>query len=294
MGAVIGAALLTLEFGFMPEYLIITHPYVENPRGIMGVIGGGFTTYDLFGASRFLGMTLLLTSSLVALLSPILRLRRARGNERQQIKWFLFAAVPLTVFLSLIELNLLISVLTHDFMFHTVDPLQLSKVLTPVLFVAGFALLFVPIFTYVAILRYRLYDIDVIINRALVYGVLSASLALVYVGGVVVLQLLLSPLFGEGNQLAVVVSTLAIAALFNPLRRRIQSFIDRRFYRHKYDVRKTLEAFSVKLRNETDLEALNNDLVGVVKETMAPAHVSLWLRPDGAQQGEKVSQRPHG
>jgi hypothetical protein len=150
------------------------------------------------------------------------------------------------------------------------------------------ALLGTPIAMGIAILRYRLYEIDLIINRTLVYGALTASLALIYFGGVAMTQVIFRAFTAQEQQpqLAIVVSTLVIAALFNPLRRRIQAFIDRRFYRRKYDAAKTLEAFSAKLRDETDLEALNNELVGVVRETMQPAHVSLWMRSDtGSKKG---------
>jgi hypothetical protein len=132
----------------------------------------------------------------------------------------------------------------------------------------------------------NLYDIEIFINRTLVYGTLTATLVALYFGGIVVLQRLFVALTGEKSTLAGVASTLLIAALFNPLRHRIQAFIDRRFYRKKYDARKTLEAFSAKLRDETDLVALSDDLVGVVKETMQPAHVSLWLRPETPPKGE--------
>ena len=153
-----------------------------------------------------------------------------------------------------------------------------------------FALLIVPVFTYIAILKYRLYDINVVINRTLVYGSLTLMLALIYFGGITTTQALFSALTAgqeEQPQLAIVVSTLVIAALFNPLRRRIQGFIDRRFYRSKYDARKTLEAFSAQLRDETDLDALSGDLVGVVRETMQPEHVSLWLKPETAQKSKQ-------
>ena len=145
----------------------------------------------------------------------------------------------------------------------------------------------VPIAVGFAVLRYRLYDVDILINRTLVYGSLTATLVALYFGGIVLLQRMFVILTGQQSTLAVVASTLLIAALFTSLRRRIQSFIDRSFYRKKYDARKTLETFSLKLRDETDLESLNNDLVGVVRETMQPAHVSLWLRPDPAQKGER-------
>jgi hypothetical protein len=142
----------------------------------------------------------------------------------------------------------------------------------------------IPISIGIAILRYRLYDIDTLINRTLVYGSLTVLLAVVYFGGVTATEALFQTLTGQQKlpQLAVVVSTLVIAALFNPLRLRIQAFTDRRFYRSKYDAAKTLESFSAKLRDETDLDALSNDLVGVVRETMQPAHVTLWLQPDPA------------
>jgi hypothetical protein len=145
----------------------------------------------------------------------------------------------------------------------------------------------IPTSVGIAILRYRLYDIDHIINRTLVYGALTTLLVAVYVGSVVSLQGALRALSGQESQLAVVASTLLIAALFNPLRRRIQAFINRRFYRKKYDTRKTLEAFSTKLRDETDLEAVSGDLVGVVRETMQAAHVSLWLRPELPPRGSE-------
>jgi hypothetical protein len=150
-------------------------------------------------------------------------------------------------------------------------------------------LLLLPIFIAVAILRYRLYDIDVFINRTLVYGVLTVTLALVYFGGVATTQTIFRALTDqqEQPQIAVVVSTLVIAALFNPLRRRIQAFIDRRFYRRKYDAAKTLEALSARRRDETDLDALCDDLTSVVRETMQPAHVSLWLRPDTPPKGKQ-------
>jgi hypothetical protein len=293
--ALVGAALAVIGTAFIPDYLIVSHPYVDNPFGIVGVIGGGLTTYELFGASRFLGVMLLLTSSLATLFSLILRLHHTRGIERQQITWFLFAAVPLTVFLGLIELDLLVLNLTYDFylrfdfLFNNGTSIFPSwETFNGVQYVAVFALLSTPVCTYIAILKYRLYDIDLVINRTLVYGSLTVTLVALYFGGIVVLQRFFVLLTGQRSTLAVVASTLLIAALFNPLRRRIQSFIDRRFFRSKYDARKTLEAFSAQLREETDLNALSEDLVGVVRETMQPAHVSLWLRPEASPKGTQA------
>jgi hypothetical protein len=186
------------------------------------------------------------------------RFWRSRGIERQQIKWFLYAA---TVALTLIAVSTYLSQ-------PIVDLLSLLATLS------------LPVAVGIAIFKHRLYDIDILINRTLVYGSLTVTLVLLYFGGIVVLQRLFVVLTGEKSTLAVVASTLAIAALFNPLRRRVQGFVDRRFYRKKYDARRTLETFSATLRDETNLEALNDDLVGVVRETMQPAHVSLWLRSD--------------
>jgi MFS family permease len=220
----------------------------------------------------FIALPMLFVAGLGAVISVLVRFHRSRGDERQQIKWFASAAALSLVWIIVFG--------------------QSTRGL-PGAIVALSGLLVVPsipIATGIAILRYRLYDIDLIINRTLVYGSLSASLALVYFGGVATTQAIFRALTGQEQQpqLAIVVSTLAIAALFNPLRRRIQGFIDRRFYRSKYDARKTLEAFSAKLRDETDLDALRDELVRVVRETMQPAHVALWLRPETPRKGEQA------
>src|SRR5215210_6046957 len=190
--------------------------------------------------------------------------------QRQQTKWVVFGVAVAVA-------GLLTTIFTVgaavDLSPEEVGPKMLSMLLMD-----AFAL-FIPLSIGVAVLRARFFDIDVVINRTLVYGSLTVTLVALYFGGIVLLQRVFVVLTGEQSTLAVVASTLVIAALFNPLRRRFQSFIDRRFYRRKYDARKTLEAFSVKLRDETDLEALNQELVGVVRETMQPAHVSLWLHP---------------
>jgi hypothetical protein len=228
---------------------------VRNPLGIEGLPN----VYEQVQALMF-------TLLLVASASALMRLYHARGVERQQIKWVIYAGA-LAAGASLPTYTVL----------EAMD-LRWIELVGKVPALVG--ILGVPTAAGIAILRYRLYEIDLIINRTLVYGALTAMLVALYFGGIVVLQRLFVILTGERSTLAVVASTLLIAALFTPLRRRIQSFIDRRFYRRKYDARKTLEAYSSKLRDETDLDALSGDLVAVVRETMQPAHVSLWLRPD--------------
>ena len=236
-------------FALAPWDLLDPGVPARNPFGIEGL-------RDLGVAVATPVFVIGIPTVLLSLTSLVLRFRRSRGEERQQLKWFVYAGV-----------------------------LSVGAVLLPSAassFLQLLVLPLLPVAAGIAILRYRLYDIDIVINRTLVYGALTASLAAVYFGGVTATQVIFRALTGqqEQPQIAIVISTLVIAALFMPLRRRIQGFIDRRFYRRKYDARKTLEAFSAKLRDETDLDALNAALVGVVRETMQPAHVSLWLRPE--------------
>jgi hypothetical protein len=233
-------------------------------------------------ADATLGVILLLPLCILAsAVSLVLRFLRSGGEEREQIKWLAFAAAILGLGLSSFLIPGIMPEASGGAAPHWQNLLEDAVTLS-------FAGVAVAVGT--AILRYRLYEIDILINRTLVYGALTATLALVYFGGVTATQAIFRTLTGQERQpqLAVVVSTLAIAALFNPLRRRIQSFIDRRFYRRKYDAAKTLETFSAKLRDETDLKALEDDLVGVVRETMQPAHVSLWLRPDPTSKGQQT------
>jgi hypothetical protein len=243
---------------------------VRNPFGLEG--------YPWIADATNVIPALLPLCTLASALSLVLRYRRSGSEQREQIKWIAFAGS----FVGLMSLITVVSTLIFapEFPDSTgTQPLWLGVLQdVELLSFAG-----IPVAVGIAVLRYRLYDIDVIINRTLVYASLTATLIALYFGGIVVLQRLFVLLTGQQSTLAVVASTLLIAALFNPLRRRIQSFIDRRFYRRKYDARKTLEAFTAKLRDETDFDALNAELVGVVNETIQPAHVSLWLRPDPEQ-----------
>jgi hypothetical protein len=261
------AAVAILATALAPGRLD-AHPSVENPLGLGGSFG------EIARVTTDLAEVLAIPVFLVSLASVVVRLHRSKGRERLQMKWVAYAAVlTATSFATSFLVILLPSSQTIADIFFLIG-------------VAGFTS--IPVAAGIAILRYRLYEIDVLINRTLVYGSLTVMLVAVYASSIVVLQGLLRALTGQESQLAIVASTLAVAALFAPLRRRVQSFIDRRFYRSKYDTAKTLEAFSTRLRNETDLDALSDDLVGVVRETMQPAHVSLWLRPDTDSKGQQV------
>jgi hypothetical protein len=246
-------------------------PGVRNPFGLEGAPPWVWTAGIVI-------LLLLPLCMLASALSLVMRYRRSGGVEREQIKWIAFAA-------SVVGLLYLIAMVGSLFLGWGAAGTPLWLALLQQAALVSFTA--VPIAVGFAVLKYRLYDIDVVINRTLVYGSLTAMLVGVYVVSIVVLRGLLGALTGQESQLAIVASTLVVAALFNPLRRRIQAFIDRRFYRRKYDAVKTLEAFSAKLRDETDLDALSDDLVGVVRDTMQPAHVSLWLRPDPPPRGSK-------
>jgi hypothetical protein len=242
---------------FSPGPIVLGLPAIRNPLGIDGLPNAYKPVQVL--------MLVLIAAAVVSLL---LRQLYARGVERQQTKWFTYTSA---VAASGAILQYIIS-----------EPFELVW-----LGGVGYALVLIglvgiPISMGIAITRYRLYEIDLLVNRTLVYGSLTAMLVALYFVGIVVLRRVFVLLTGQQSTLAVVASTLLIAALFTPLRRSIQGFIDRRFYRSKYGARKTLEAFSAKLRNDSDLDPLSDDLVGVVRETMQPAHVSLWLRSDTA------------
>ena len=221
------------------------YPWVDNPLGLEGMPAG----VDEVGVLLWFGSTLAAAASIVV------RFRRAHGAERAQIKWFTVAAAQLVVAFAV------------SFSLAPVIGEQASWV------IVAMALLALALAVAIGVMRYRLYDIDVVINRALVYGGLTATLGAAYLGTVLLVGLAIGR-----SGFAVAVSTLAVAALFGPARARIQALVDRRFYRHKYDAERTLEAFAARLRDEVALDALDSELRGVVRSTMQPAHVSLWLR----------------
>jgi hypothetical protein len=214
-----------------------------------------------------LGLLLLVFAAfLAAAVSILMRWRRSSGVERQQVKWFAYAA-------SLAATSLLFTFVTD---FYRLEPIY--QTVTSILYTVAFSA--VPLAIGIAILRYRLYDIDILIRRTLQYSVLSALLALVYLSSVILFGSVFRSFTGRGQtQLVTVLSTLAIAALFTPLRRRVQDVIDRRFYRRKYDAEQVLAAFGVTMRNEMDLDKLTGALVQIAEETLHPAYLSLWVRP---------------
>jgi hypothetical protein len=248
------AAVSVTSNTLRPDIFGDTFPGFTNPVGVRGAAGSVLGALDDAGRT-FVGPSV----ALGAAASMIARFRSAGGRERQQLKWvaYVSALTGLAVPAALISGH---------------GPLAFIAWL---LVLAGlFAL---PVAAGVAILRYRLYDIDAVINRTLVYGALTATLAGIYIGSVLLLEFVLSGLTKDSG-LAVAASTLAVAALFRPARSRIQAWVDRRFYRRKYDAQHTLERFSTRLRDQVDLGALTSDLSGVVSETLQPTHVTLWLR----------------
>jgi len=252
--AVVAVATLALGTALTPGSLVY-RAEVINPLGLAPIEGSLLEEGGV-------GWLLVPVSVVLSAASMVVRFRRAAGEQRQQIKWLALAAVFAAV-------GWVFSSLTYE-----------TKLEAAGILLVLFSFLGIPLAVGIAVLKYRLYEVDLLINRTLVYGSLTATLVALYFGAVVLLQRIFVTLTGQQSTLAVVASTLLIAALSNPLRRRVQAFVDRRFYRSKYDTRKTLEAFSARLRDETDLDALSDDLVGVVRETTQPAHVSLWLRPE--------------
>ena len=240
---------------------------VANPFGVVGA-------FALLHTLGTIGLFLVLAATIAGAISLVVRFRRSKGDERQQIKWFVLAG------------GIFCAAFAVAPVLWSVPLSPTTEWIWPALFLLSFGT--IPVATGIAILKYRLYEIDLLINRTLVYGSLSATLVALYFVGIILSQRLFVILTGGESTLAVVASTLLIAAMFTPLKRRIQSFIDRSFYRRKYDARKTLEAFSTKLRDETNLDALSAELVGVVGETMQPIHVSLWLRPSTSPRAERA------
>ncbi|HEU4489192.1 MAG TPA: hypothetical protein VFS38_07900 [Actinomycetota bacterium] len=255
---------------FVPVPLRDVSSNVEVPRGIANPLG--VAALEPFVSVWQVSAGLIPLCILGCAISMVLRYRRSRGHERLQLKWVASAAAGVAVaYLVLMSTGLFAEGFKGYEYSYWWEPVVEAVVL--------FSFALIPVATGIAILKHRLYDIDVIINRALVYGLLTVVLALVYVAGVVGLGGAVRGVTGQGdNSLAIAATTLAIAGLFGPARVRVQRFIDRRFYRHKYDAAKTVEIFSTRLRDEIDLDALCSELVDTVAYTMQPTKVSVWLR----------------
>ena len=253
---------------------------VRNPLGLEGA--------PWLVDAEIVLLLLFVACILASAASLIFRYRHSGGEVREQIKWIALAGS----FVGLLLSTVLGLIIVAEVMRGSGSPTPLW--LQGLLFVMLLSFAVVPVALGFAVLKYRLYDIDVLINRALVYGSLTAMLAVVYVGSVVGLQATLRALTGQESTLAVVASTLAIAALFNPLRGWVQAFVDRRFYRRKYDAAKTLAAFNARLREETDQDTLSDDVVGVAIATVQPEHISLWLRPNAEPEARHAALRQFG
>jgi hypothetical protein len=248
-GQVATIVAFSVGYGFYPGSIDDNAPYLpDNPLGI----GALQTTLDIL---EKVVLPLALALFVASATSMIVRFRRSRGDERQQLKWMTLAVVAVAGSLVLSEV---LGIAFGDDVF-------------------GISICLIPIAAGIAMLKYRLYDVDVVIRKTLVYGALTAVLAAMYVGVVVGMQALLQPLT-EGSDLAIAASTLVVAGLFLPLRSRVQRLVDRRFYRRRYDAQRTLETFGTRLREQVELDGLRADLEGVVQDTMQPAHASLWLR----------------
>lgn len=271
-------AVIVFGFAFLPGPLIES-PGVRNPLGVESLA---------WVVEWFVFVIILLPVCILASAASLFfRYRRATREVRQQIKWLALAAgfLGANYLGSLIVQLLFVPAFSNPD--SSVEPAW-SLVLDQFVFISYAG---IPIAVGIAVLKYRLYDIEILINRALVYGSLTVMIVGTYLVSVVSLQYVFRTITGSDSQLAIVASTLVIAAMFVPLRRRIQRFIDRRFYRSKYDARRVLDDFSKRLRDETDIEALGGDLDRVVRETMQPAHLSLWLRSPDSGPHSTVERR---
>ena len=252
----IGTLLTLASVGLEPGPMEVAGE-AANPFGVTG-------SSTVLSVAETIGFALSSAGVLGAGAAVIVRLRRSRGVERQQLKWFAYVAAMIVAGLSLAALSSLDSDAAWA---HVVGPVGWFTML-------GMVAIGIPVATGFAVLRHRLYDIDVVIKRTLVYGALTATLGAAYVAGVLVLQFVFSP----SSDFAIAASTLAVAALFRPARNRIQAAVDRRFYRSTYDAARTVESFGARLREQVSLETLSDELRDVVHDTVQPAHVSVWLR----------------
>ena len=256
-----GSAMIATGYALRPGSMDPPFASISNPFGVPG-------TADLMDG--FIGTGYILTGigMLLAAAAMLRRRQHASVVERQQLKWVAFAATVVG------------GVIAIDIASYLVDVQGVNEARDALL---GIAISAFPIAAGMAILRYRLYDIDLVINRALVYGALTAILAGFYLGAVLLLGLVLNPVAGSSG-LSIAASTLAVAALFRPARSRVQETVDRRFFRQKYDAAQTLAQFGTHLRDQVDLDDIGIDLIAVVADTVQPSHASLWLRAQGAQQ----------